>query len=110
MWYTKNMTTNTGYQKTALSIAQVFASMKSEAKADRLLQAEKFFSELNWAQQESLISYYGDKNDALDVMASGLDEILAEVRYLKNTANAFDVINDWVRSDEFYALHCSSAS
>ena len=104
------MTTNTGYQKTALSIAEVFASMKEEAKAERCTQANKFFSELNWAQQESLIAYYGDRDEAVDVMGGSLDEILAEVRFLKNSANAFDVINDWVRSEEFYALHCSSAS
>ena len=103
------MTTNTGYQKTALSIAEVFASMKEEAKAERCTQANKFFSELNWAQQESLIAYYGDREEAVDVMGSSLDEILAEVRFLKNTANAFDVMSQWIRSDVFHSLHCPMA-
>ena len=105
MWYSNDMTTYNGY-KSAISIAEIFSLMKEEAKAERYTQANKFFSELNWAEQESLIAYYGNREEALDVMASPLDEILPEIRYLKNTANAFDVISQWIRSDVFHALHC----
>lgn len=99
------MTTYNGY-KSAISIAEIFSLMKQEAMAERCTQANKFFSELNWAEQESLIAYYGNREDAVHVMGSPLDEILAEIRFLKNTANAFDVMNQWIRSDAFHALHC----
>ena len=99
------MTTYNGY-KNAISIAEIFSLMKEEAKAERCTQANAFFSQLNWAEQESLVAYYGDREEAVDVMGSSLDEILAEVRFLKNTANAFDVMSQWIRSDVFHSLHC----
>ena len=99
------MTTYNGY-KSAISIAEIFSLMKEEAMAERCTQANKFFSELNWAEQESLIAYYGNKEEAVDVMGSPLDEILAEIKFLKNTANAFGVMSQWIRSDVFHALHC----
>ena len=91
------------------TIAALFNKMKQEGCAARVAQADKFFDTFNWAEQLAVTGWYGTKEDAVDAMAGSLEQVKAEFKYLENE-NVFEPLSKWVRSEEFYDLHCPMAN
>jgi hypothetical protein len=93
------------------TIAALFNKMKQEGSAARVAQADKFFDTFNWAEQLALVGWYGTKEDAVDAMAGSLEQVKAEFKNLEvDNHNVFDALAEWVRSEEFYDLHCPMAN
>ncbi len=107
MWYSEDMQTTTSPH----TIAALFNKMKQEGSAARVAQADKFFDTFNWAEQLALVGWYGTKEDAVDAMAGSLEQVKAEFKNLEvDNHNVFDALAEWVRSEEFYDLHCPMAN
>jgi hypothetical protein len=95
---------------TTHSIAALFSSMKYEGSSARVAQADKFFDTFNWAEQLALVGWYGTKEEAVDAMAGTLAQVQQEFKNLEgDNKNVFDALVEWVRSEEFYDLHCPMA-
>ena len=106
MCYSEDMQTTTSPSE----IAALFNKMKQEGCAARVAQADKFFDTLSWAEQLAMVGWYGTKEDAVDAMAGSLEQVKAEFKNLESdNPNVFDALVEWVKSEEFYDLHCAMA-
>ena len=95
---------------TQCSIDALFYSMKYEGSAARVAQAEKFFYNFSWAEQLALVGWYGTNEEAIEAMAGTLAKVQQEFKNLEvDNKNVFDALVEWVRSEEFYDLHCPMA-
>lgn len=107
MCYSEDMQTTTS----PFEIAALFNKVKQEGSAARVAQADKFFDSLNWAEQLALVGWYGTKEEAVDAMAGSLEQVKAEFKNLESdNPNVFDALVEWVKSEEFYDLHCPMAN
>jgi hypothetical protein len=104
--YSEGMQTTTS----PFEITALFNKVKQEGSAARVAQADKFFDSFNWAEQLALVGWYGTKEDAVDAMAGSLEQVKAEFKNLESdNSNVFDALVEWVKSEEFYDLHCPMA-
>jgi hypothetical protein len=104
--YSEDMQTTTS----PFEITALFNKVKQEGSAARVAQADKFFDSFNWAEQLALVGWYGTKEDAVDAMAGSLEQVKAEFKNLESdNSNVFDALVEWVKSEEFYDLHCPMA-
>ena len=106
MCYSEDMQTTTSPH----TIAALFYSIKQEGQAARVAHAGKFFETFNWAEQLALVGWYGTKEEAVEAMAGSLEKVKAEFKNLElDNPNVFDALAEWVKSEEFYDLHCTMA-
>jgi len=104
--YSEDMQTTTSPSE----IAALFYKVKQEGSAARVAQADKFFDTFNWAEQLALVGWYGTKEEAVEAMAGSLERVKAEFKNLESdNPNVFNALVEWVKSEEFYDLHCPMA-